>query len=125
MTVPSPCPSRPAVMAIQAASVPAFQEHSRSTVTRAVPVPPSGPNAVEDAVIDGWQRALDGEVMFVDVDVELPQAATQRAAAHANGRAPSARVVMLGVMHNIRQLCRPRVLSRGEKTAAAPRVRAY
>jgi hypothetical protein len=112
-------------MAIHEASVPAFQEHSRSTDTRAVPVPPAGPNAVEDTVIDGWQRALDGEVMFVDVVEELPHAATQSAAAHANGRAPSARVVMLGVMHNIRQFYRPRVRSRVEKTAAAPRVRAY
>jgi hypothetical protein len=112
-------------MAIQEASVPAFQEHSRSTDTRAVPVPPSGPKAVEEAVTEGWHRPLEGEVMFVDVEVELPHAATQSAAAHASGRARSARVVMLGDMHNVRQLYCPRVGSRGEKITAASPVRAY
>jgi hypothetical protein len=85
--------------------VPALQEHSRSTDTRAVPVPPSGPKVVDEAVTEGWQRTLDGDVMFVDVDVELPHAATESAAAHANGRARTARVAMLDDMHNIRQIC--------------------
>jgi hypothetical protein len=75
----------------------AAHEHSRSTVTRALPIPPVGPNVVEDAVSEGWQRMLDGEVMFVDVVVDVPQATRDSAAANTYGRARTAPAVTLGV----------------------------
>jgi hypothetical protein len=63
------------VIAIHDTSLFACHEHSRSTETRAVPEPPEGPKVVDDAVTEGWQRTFEGEVRFVDVDVELPHAA--------------------------------------------------
>jgi hypothetical protein len=43
-TVPSPCPSRDDVNAIQLDEVDAFQEHSRETVIVTLPVPPEALN---------------------------------------------------------------------------------
>ena len=70
--VPSPWPSLPDVISIQAACAVADHEHSRATVTFTSPVPPDELKLDDGVPIATWQRVADGPVTLVVA--ELPHA---------------------------------------------------
>jgi endonuclease/exonuclease/phosphatase family metal-dependent hydrolase len=80
VTLPSPCPSTADVNVTQLTGEVARQEHSRATAIVSVPVPPAAPNDPVEFEMFASQRPEPGAVTFVEVELELPQAAAPAAA---------------------------------------------
>jgi hypothetical protein len=78
VTLPSPWPSTPAVIATHGDWLLAVHPHSRATAIFTSPVPPPGPKLGDEFVIEGWQRVAVGPVTFVVA--ELPHAIAVSAA---------------------------------------------
>jgi hypothetical protein len=71
--VPSPCPSPPDTISIQAAVVDDDQAHSRAPVTFISPVPPDELKLGTELVTVSWQRVAVGPLTLVTA--LLPHAA--------------------------------------------------